>query len=205
MKSIKDLFQIDRAMLDRYGSDLEALRDFPEKLREAVSLAMPDALLGSLGIPKLGPNRAKTILTKLAVQHSCDEWTVLVKTLDELWDETISESIQRWLRCDPRSVDVFQSEIVELQKYMRRDSVRRFRPQAKIGIAGFEMPYDWLSLFSKKQMNYVKDWNWTYHVGQIDAVVVPYEGFKNSMAEYASKSNLPIFTREEFYAAFLKE
>lgn len=214
IKSIKNLFQIDSGMLEQHHLNITEFRDFPEKLRQAVSSMPLHIVLGGLGIPELGQNRAKKIVGRLKQTNGIDTWNTMVRSLNKLdknpfeaiIEPTYSKVIQRWLRCDPRTVEVFRDDIVELQKHVNCISVGGIQsvliPGSKIGTTGFEFTL-W-KLFEDNQFVHIANKGWWYTHSEIDAVIVPSEGYSSGMADYAKQNDIPIFTVAEFVSAFQK-
>lgn len=227
IKSIKDLFQINSAMLEQYHLNITEFCDFSEDLRRAVSSAPLHVLLGGLGIPELGQNRAKNIVARLNSTNVHDVWGAIMRSLSTLdkqmfetaVDPTYSKIIQRWLRCDPRTVDIFREDIIELQKYINCNDSTGIKsilgPGARIGTDGFEFSGAWHQLFTAKHFTRIEFihsgtkacWyshadNCRYSHTEIDAVVVPHIRYGGGIMEYAKQNDIPIFTTKEFLSIF---
>lgn len=214
IKSIKDLFHIDSTMLEQYQLNSSEFFDFPEKLRGAVSSVPPHTVLGGIGIPELGQSRAKKIVGRLKQTNGSDTWSILVRSLNRLdknpfeaiIEPEYSKVIQRWLRCDPRTVEVFRDDINELQKYVNHTSSEGIQhvllPGSKIGTTGFE--FTWQKLFEDNQFVHIANKGWWYTHSEIDAVIVPSENYSSGMADYAKHNGIPIFTKAEFLSIFQK-
>lgn len=217
VKSIKDLFQIDSAMLEQHHLDSEEFRGFSEKLRQAVAAAPADSILGGIGIPGLDPRQAAKILTALSKQRTGSVWDALVQSLELLWDQRINQAagdaagnkIQAWLRCDPRTMGIFRDDIVELQKYVNpgnpKCSSGFLRPGAYIYGTNFLLNHiDQVRLLEQKGLTIVTYSKWQHYAEKIAAVVLPFVGYTDDMVKYAKSHEIPTFLWEEFYSAFLK-
>lgn len=123
VRSLKDLFALNREQMRNCSLNSERLQDFPEVLRKAVAAAPDHVLLGKLGVPSLWQKQAKDILERYGRTES-DPFEAFLRDLDhEAWSAAIdlavgkekSDEIQYWLRCDCRSVKIFRDDLRTLQ------------------------------------------------------------------------------------------
>lgn len=217
VKSIRDLFKIDDVSTI-VGEDF---RDFPQQLREAVARTPDYIVFSALGIPGLGLTQAKKIWRRyctLASQKNMGPWEYLLSLYDDtLWDETIesavgaknSSLIQRWMRCDVRSIEIFRSDILELKKYLKPSSrietlIGMLQSCAHVRFSGCNQHWKELKNiccacnFIAVPMN--KRSNFTHDV--FDVLIVPYKGFSSSAVDLAESTDIPIYTEKEFFEVF---
>lgn len=215
VKSIGDLFRID----DVSTIAGEDFRDFPQQLREAVAGTPNYIVLSALGIPGLGLPQAKKIWRQysiLASQKNVKPWEYMSDLFDNiLWDETIdsavgtenSSIIQRWMRCDSRSIEIFRSDILELGYYVNTNEIdeawigSKLKPGSRVGFSGCRQ--EWYKL---KDICYVYKFIAVAadkkNISSYDVLIVAHEGFSSSAVDTAKKMKIPIYTEKEFIEMF---
>lgn len=194
--SLRHLFDLTPKQFKRVGVTTKVAQEFQDKLRDAVANADDYTVLGSIGIPDLGPARAKMVLKEFG------SWDAFMESFDSSYDcplkralgNKIGMNVSYFMYVNDDTNSIVVQDLQAITKYMKTftDS---FESLLKVGHTGGN-----LSPIVKKLC---KDQKFEIVDGKsFDILITSSMESDSDKMKTARKKNLPIFTEETFRAQY---
>lgn len=194
--SIADLFKLTPVIFKSAGITTKDAREFHGKLIAAVEETPDFVLLGNMGIPDLGPARAKMLLKQFGGWNkfvdSLDNGTFIHRCMNALGVAT-AKKVTNYIY-DSRNKSTVKSDLNMLSKHMK-NITSSFDSLLKVGHTGYT-PTDKVKAICKDQKFEIVDGK------SFDILLAGSLDSTTDKMEKARKNNLPIFTEQMFLAQY---
>jgi len=196
VRSIGDLFKLTPGIFKSAGITTKDAREFQNRLIAAVETAPDYTLLGNIGIPDLGPARAKLLLKQFngwdKFRNGMKNGTFIHRCLNALGAAT-GKKVATYI-CDRKNGDSVKYDLDAISKHMK-NITESFESLLKVGHTGYT-PSDKVKAICKEQKFEIVDGK------SFDILITGSLGSTTDKMEKARKNNLPIFTEQMFLAQY---
>ena len=190
--TISDLFLlVNEDTIKESKINSKKLEEFPEALREAVGKTTDYKIIGAMGIPGVGPAKAKLLLKTygldgLVKMDRLDiKYEPVVDFCLKLVGATTYEATANFLESN-----IFHDDIREVVRYIKKITTN-FEDLYQVGHSGYTPSDD--------VQNAVENQGWEITDGRkFNILIVPDHGYTSGKVELAKKKSIPIVTEEEF-------
>lgn len=198
--SMKDLFNLTPKAFKKAGINTKAAAEFRDTLIKAVAATPDYVILGSIGIPDLGPARAKLILR----QYKGD-WNKFISELTTFngyrmhaaaVGEAVALSISKFLN-DFTAKYMITEDLKEFTKHMKKFT-KNFDTVLKVGHTGAKLSQKALEVCEALKFEVVD--GKTFDI----LITASMDSTSDKMVK-AKKKGLPIFTEEGFLKRYEPE
>ena len=196
LHSIGDLFKLTPGIFKSAGITTKDAREFQNRLIAAVETAPDYILLGNIGIPDLGPARAKLLLKQFngwdKFCNGMKNGTFVHRCLNALGIAT-GKKIVNYIY-DHKNGDSVKYDLDAIGNHMK-NITESFESFLKVGHTGYT-PSDKVKEICEEQMFEIVDGK------SFDILITGSLGSTTDKMEKARKNNLPIFTEQMFLAQY---
>lgn len=196
LHSLKDLFEIDKKALKDVGMTDKIMLAFPDELRKAVAAAPDYMILGSVGIPDVGPARAKLLLRRYnEYEGPYKGWEGLRLNLTkypdisfiEAFGQGIGKKVAAYMR---KNGDNIRYDLAAITEYME-NFTERFDNMLRLGHTGTSPSARVRKICAAQKFEIVDG-------KSFDMLLTSSLDSNSDKMEKARKKNLPILTEEMF-------
>lgn len=196
VNGIGDLFTlINKDTIKSSGINSKKLKEFPELVRDTVSNTVDYRVIAAIGIPGIGPSKAKMLLktytlcdmVKMAGRTAFDRIS-MEENIEKIVGPETAELAVRFM-----TSSMFQNDIRCLKGYIKKITKDFNLP--KVGHSGITPSAEVKKLIESIGHELVDG-------KSFDMLLVPNKEYTSGKTEVALKKNLPIFTEEEFLKRF---
>lgn len=190
--TLGDLFVlINEDTISDSGINSKKLREFPDELRKAVSTTADYKVIGAMGIPGIGPQKAKGLL-KLYDLEMLSKLDTLSGTAFSTLDQNVLALVgptTHTLALNFLTGSKFHSDIKEILPYIKKVT-KDFNTSVVVGHSGAKP--------TKEVEHACELMGWELTDGRkFDMLLVPSHEYNSTKVEIAKKKELPIMTTDE--------
>lgn len=190
MKNFVDLFDITEESLAKAGLTSKIYRQFPTDLRNAIADTPDYKILGAIGIPDIGPARAKDII------KACGGWKHLIGSPLDGVSRLLQFGLYDHFNEDTQSVfaDIYLWEIINKLDGMMKTFTTKF-DNIRLGHTGITPSDEVKRLCEKNNIDIVDG-------KSFDLLLTASMDSNSDKMQSARKKDVPIYTEEMFISEY---
>lgn len=196
VSTFSDLLDLDKKRLKEAGIGDKLASEFQERLMNAIRDCPDYVIIGSMGLPDIGPARAKELLKfyggidQFLLRLNRD--TIVNKFRQAIG--VIGEKTGQWITDSDKRFGQFEQDLQVLRACMENITVD-FSVKIRVGHTGGELSDEVLDLCEKNDMEAVD--------GKSFDILITSDKNSDSKKMVAARSkNIPIYTESEFIAKY---
>lgn len=190
-KCLADVLYLTKDSFDRFGCQTAATAKFPDLLRKGISEHTDYEILGAIGLPGVGVQKAKILLQKCDlrkfVEH--DSWDLYDHNLYEACAAAVGRDQAPWLRHAIYG-EGFKRSWILLNKMITKVTTS-WEKKPRVGYTGGKLTDETLAIIKKRGFEVTEG-------KSFNILITSSMDRTSSKMDVAKKKNLPIFLESDF-------
>ena len=190
-KCLADVLYLTKDSFDRFGCQTAATAKFPDLLRKGISEHTDYEILGAMGLPGVGVQKAKILLQKcdLCKFVEPDSWDLYDHNLYEACAAAVGKDQAPWLRHAIYG-EGFKRSWILLNKMITKVTTS-WEKKLRVGYTGGKLTDETLAIIKKRGFEVTEG-------KSFNILITSSMDRTSSKMDVAKKKNLPIFLESDF-------
>lgn len=190
-KCLADVLYLTKDSFDRFGCQTAATAKFPDLLRKGISEHTDYEILGAMGLPGVGVQKAKILLQKCDLRKFVepDSWDLYDHNLYEACAAAVGRDQAPWLRHAIYG-EGFKRSWILLNKMITKVTTS-WEKKPRVGYTGGKLTDETLAIIKKRGFEVTEG-------KSFNILITSSMDRTSSKMDVAKKKNLPIFLESDF-------
>lgn len=190
-KCLADVLYLTKDSFDRFGCQTAATAKFPDLLRKGISEHTDYEILGAMGLPGVGVQKAKILLQKCDLRKFVepDSWDLYDHNLYEACAAAVGRDQAPWLRHAIYG-EGFKRSWILLNKMITKVTTS-WEKKPRVGYTGGKLTDETLTIIKKRGFEVTEG-------KSFNILITSSMDRTSSKMDVAKKKNLPIFLESDF-------
>ena len=190
-KCLADVLYLTKDSFDRFGCQTAATAKFPDLLRKGISEHTDYEILGAMGLPGVGVQKAKILLQKCDLRKFVepDSWDLYDHNLYEACTAAVGQDQAPWLRHAIYG-EGFKRSWILLNKMITKVTTS-WEKKPRVGYTGGKLTDETLAIIKKRGFEVTEG-------KSFNILITSSMDRTSSKMDVAKKKNLPIFLESDF-------
>lgn len=190
-KCLADVLYLTKDSFDRFGCQTAATAKFPDLLRKGISEHTDYEILGAMGLPGVGVQKAKILLQKCDLRKFVepDSWDLYDHNLYEACTAAVGRDQAPWLRHAIYG-EGFKRSWILLNKMITKVTTS-WEKKPRVGYTGGKLTDETLAIIKKRGFEVTEG-------KSFNILITSSMDRTSSKMDVAKKKNLPIFLESDF-------